>query len=88
MRALPCDGNEALFFPEGYLGKPEPGETYSPPDYQSDEAMAARALCAGCPVREWCLDRAIEIGAEYGIYGALDPDERVREVVRRALRQV
>ncbi|MER5213665.1 WhiB family transcriptional regulator [Streptomyces sp. NPDC002838] len=38
----------------------------------------AKQVCAGCPVREECLDEGLraEDGSRYGIYGGLTPDER------------
>src|SRR5580693_3018267 len=45
---------------------------------------AARALriCAGCPVRQECLDFAMESGEKDGIWGGTTPEERIR--ARRA----
>jgi len=42
----------------------------------------ARAICAGCPVREACL--AAGMAEEHGIWGGLDPRER--RVLRRKQR--
>jgi hypothetical protein len=82
----PCADNEERWFPEGYLGKHDPGDIINgEPDYHSDEAMAARALCAGCWFQQECLEIGIASGAEYGIYGGLDPDERMVEVVKRGM---
>lgn len=90
MTEVPCTDPQKMdwWFPEGYLGKPVEGDRDGQPDYHSEEAMAARALCAGCPFRTECLEGAIERQEPYGIYGGLDPDERVIEEVRRALREV
>ncbi|HEY1324318.1 MAG TPA: WhiB family transcriptional regulator [Streptosporangiaceae bacterium] len=41
----------------------------------------AKAVCAGCPVREACLAYAMAAGEPYGIWGGLTEDER------RALRR-
>lgn len=77
------------WFPEGYLGKADPGDTVNgEPDYGSEDSMAARALCAGCPFRQECLDAAILNKDEYGIFGGLDPDERVAEEMKRELHRV
>lgn len=42
----------------------------------------AKRICAGCPVREECLDEGLraEDGSRYGIYGGLTPDERTELV--------
>lgn len=42
----------------------------------------AKAICARCPVREPCLDRAIEIDDREGVWGGLTYRER-RKVMRR-----
>ncbi len=48
-------------------------------------ATLARAICRGCPVRLECLDYAIEIGDQWGIWGALSYPERLEEKRRREL---
>ena len=42
---------------------------------------AARALCGRCPVRDLCLDYALDAGESHGIWGGLN------ELQRRRLRQ-
>lgn len=44
----------------------------------SDEVgiSQAKKLCALCPVREACLDKAISNGEQHGIWGGLTPEER------------
>jgi WhiB family redox-sensing transcriptional regulator len=37
----------------------------------------AKAICAECPVTEQCLTRAIQIGEPHGIWGGLNPEERL-----------
>ncbi len=37
---------------------------------------AGKALCAGCPVREQCLDYAIKNRISDGMFGGLTPEER------------
>lgn len=54
-------------------------------DYSEENTWLARAECAACPVREMCLEYAIETGQQHGIWGGLDPEERRKEVLRRAL---
>jgi hypothetical protein len=39
-------------------------------------ATKAKAICAGCPVREQCLDDAIERNEEHGVWGGMTPEER------------
>jgi WhiB family redox-sensing transcriptional regulator len=59
-----------LFFPVGVTGPAIP------------QIAAAKAVCAGCPVREACRAFAITTHQEYGIWGGLDEEER-REQRRR-----
>ena len=47
---------------------------------RGESAGPARQICAGCPVREPCLDYAISHGIVHGIWGGL------AERDRRALR--
>ena len=41
-----------------------------------EEAAAAKAICASCPVRVHCLAFAIERGERYGVWGGTDEKER------------
>ena len=43
----------------------------------SESIAAAKAVCARCPVREQCLDFALQ-GRHYGIWGGLTDKERAR----------
>jgi len=55
-------------------------------DYSQESTWIARTICASCPVREMCLEYAIETGQQHGIWGGLDPEERRKVVLDRALR--
>jgi WhiB family redox-sensing transcriptional regulator len=46
----------------------------------------AKALCVRCPVREICLEYALEVRETHGIWGGLNEMER-RAVVRDRARQ-
>lgn len=39
---------------------------------------ASRRICAGCPVREQCLDYAVEHNIGFGVWGGLSERERRR----------
>lgn len=57
---------------------PEPGE----------DPAEAKAVCAGCPVRDECLAHAQAAGERYGVWGGLTADERLRLAgFRRAARK-
>jgi WhiB family redox-sensing transcriptional regulator len=45
------------------------------------DAQRAKAICAGCPVRQRCLAFALATGQEFGIWGGYD------EAQLRALRR-
>jgi WhiB family transcriptional regulator, redox-sensing transcriptional regulator len=45
--------------------------------------IRAKAVCAGCPVREQCLDYAIETGQPHGVWGGATVDERHAIAARR-----
>ena len=43
----------------------------------------AKAVCAACPVREQCLDYAVETGQAHGVWGGTTVDERHVIAARR-----
>ena len=45
--------------------------------------MAARKLCAGCPIQNVCLSYALDNHEPFGMWGGLSPRER-KELLRRA----
>lgn len=49
---------------------------------RGEETKSARAICAGCPVREDCLEYALRTGEKFGIWGG--KSERERRRLRRA----
>ena len=55
-------------------------EIFYPPE--EDDALEAKAICAECPVREVCLDHALERREKLGVWGGMTERER-----RRMLRQ-
>ena len=48
-----------------------------------EEAGAAKAVCATCPVREECLEFALETRQDDGVWGGLTETERRRLRRRR-----
>ncbi|WP_350347226.1 WhiB family transcriptional regulator [Agromyces sp. G08B096] len=54
------------------------------PEAGGDGGAQAKAICATCPVRQQCLDYAIEHHERYGIWGGLGRDERARYAREKA----
>jgi WhiB family redox-sensing transcriptional regulator len=63
-----------LFFPIGTTG---------PAILQINEA---KAVCQSCPVRDECLEWALETGQSIGVWGGTSEAER-RSLLRRAARR-
>ncbi|MEU4200816.1 WhiB family transcriptional regulator [Streptomyces sp. NPDC026294] len=51
-------------------------EIFFPEPDEMDRIRAAKALCAQCPVRQICLDAALEAGDREGIRGGTTEEER------------
>lgn len=47
----------------------------------------AKAVCAGCPVREVCLEYALATREPDGVWGGMTPEERNLEIRRRVKRK-
>ena len=63
-----CRGpNTLLFFPPSHFERKD--------DRESREAKA-KAICRSCPVRRECLDYAVSIREQHGIWGGLNEAER------------
>lgn len=52
---------------------------------QGESTAEAKAICAGCQVREQCLEWALDNAEKFGIWGGLS--ERERRRIRRARNQ-
>lgn len=53
------------------------------PERSHVEAAKAKAVCRECPVKEECLDEAIYNKEKFGVWGAMDTQERRKEARRR-----
>ena len=51
-----------------------------------NQIIKAQRICAGCLVRQQCLDFAMRTGEFHGIWGGTTPEERIR-VHRQQLRR-
>ena len=63
-----------IFFPPSY------GGTYR------EVVRTAKALCVRCAIRTACLQRALEVSEDFGIWGGTTPSERSLMPVRRRMR--
>lgn len=68
-RSLPP---EMFFHPEGERGP-----------RRRNREIAAKAICASCPVLTQCRDYALAIREPYGIWGGLSEDEREKLIGKR-----
>ncbi len=67
------DHDPEFFFPLGTTGP------------AADQAEAAKAVCANCPVIAACLNYALTTGQDVGVWGGTTEDERRQ--IRRKRRQ-
>jgi WhiB family redox-sensing transcriptional regulator len=58
-------------------------DVFFPLSASGEAAAEAKAICATCPVRELCLEHALENRPPDGIWGGLTPIERHRLIRRR-----
>lgn len=70
-RAACADKPPELFFPVGTTGAAR------------RQLRRAKQVCDGCGVRESCLQWAEDVGADYGVWGGFDEDERRLQRRRR-----
>ena len=57
---------EAFFHPEGERGSA-----------RSRRELAAKAICATCPVIEACSSHALAVREPYGVWGGMSEDDRL-----------
>ena len=55
---------------------------WHPPKGTNADTYKAKAICAGCPVREVCLQWALENGERQGIWGGVSIDRYARKLRR------
>ena len=58
-------------------------DVFFPASATEEAASEAKTICATCPVRETCLEFALENRPPEGIWGGLTPIERHRTIRRR-----
>ena len=65
-----CRGPQAaVFFPPSHFERK---------DEKAERESRAKDICAGCSVREPCLDYALRIREPHGIWGGLTPQDRAQ----------
>jgi WhiB family transcriptional regulator, redox-sensing transcriptional regulator len=69
-KAACLDEDPELFFPIGSTGR------------AFEQVMQAKAVCRRCPVMTQCLEWALKIKQDVGVWGGMDEDER--RVLRRS----
>lgn len=62
--------DQEIFFPIGTAGA------------ALQQVSEAKALCARCQVAAHCLDEALRLGQNHGVWGGTTPEER-RDLLRR-----
>lgn len=72
-RARCKDEDPELFFPVGTTGS------------AAAQIVAAKGICAQCPVRMQCLEWAMATGQDSGVWGGMSEEER--RSLRRARRR-
>jgi WhiB family transcriptional regulator, redox-sensing transcriptional regulator len=48
----------------------------SPSGPSLDQVTQAKAICAGCPVRQQCLAFALDTRQDHGVWGGMSEEER------------
>lgn len=72
-----CRGPQAaVFFPPSYSERR---------DEKAERELRAKAICAGCAVKQDCLDYALSIREPHGIWGGMNEHERRALLVQRGL---
>jgi WhiB family redox-sensing transcriptional regulator len=71
-----CRGSdpELFFHPEGERGPA-----------RANRELAAKAICASCPVLQQCAAHALLVREPYGVWGGMSEEEREARFARRAL---
>lgn len=81
MREANCGKTDALqeFLDAHHVPLEHPEDVFFPEKGQGNYGRLARQVCASCPVKQECLEYAIESGEQYGIWGGMNAKERYKE---------
>jgi WhiB family redox-sensing transcriptional regulator len=69
-------GTERFFHPDGERGQRRAGRE-----------VAAKAVCADCPVRAACAGHALQVREPYGVWGGMTEGEREEILAAQAAAQ-
>ena len=64
----------------------EDPEMWFPSPSESEKLAAAKNVCLACPVRVECLEAALRVNEEHGVWGGMSRSER-RELAARRRRE-
>jgi WhiB family transcriptional regulator, redox-sensing transcriptional regulator len=75
------DLDQQLWLRDASCRGPQASVFYAPPRFERKEdrlrrERQAKSICAGCSVRQDCLEFAIETGETFGVWGGLTEAER------------
>lgn len=76
-----CTHFPEIFWPEDWGFKNHGGV----PEHYFDAVRVAKQYCGRCPIREQCLEYALEAGENFGVWGGMTAQERKQ--IRRASRK-
>lgn len=80
--SLDIDPGELAWQEDGICKQTDP-EAFFPE--QGGSVEAPKAICEGCPVREACLQYALDNDEQFGIWGGLTRRERIQLLKSRGL---
>ena len=80
-----CRGLGELFFPPHtcYRGCPPNCQAGRLEEGRFERVRRARAICDGCPVKDMCLEWALETREPHGIIAGLTEDQRKKLIRER-----
>jgi len=70
----PCMTQPESFYPEDFGSPNEERSKYN--ETMRSAIKVAKKLCAQCPIKQECLEYAVEAEEEWGIWGGLTARER------------
>lgn len=70
-----CASSEEIYELDSTLVH-DKAEVFFPLPGEREKAERAKGICAHCPVAAQCLEEALRLGLDDGIWGGLAPEER------------